>query len=170
MPYTINEEILDERNCKFYSIIQTSGEAIFVPSQWHHQVWNLDDTISVNHNWLNGCNIQYIWNSLKSNLIEIEKEISDCRESEEFVGNCQVMLKTLFGLNFEDFLNILVYILEKRIKTFESNSPLLVFNKYSVGRNHILFDINSIKLLLKEISEDSNVVELGLNKKCLEFL
>ena len=25
----------------FYDIIQEAGEAIFVPSGWHHQVWNL---------------------------------------------------------------------------------------------------------------------------------
>ncbi len=26
---------------KSYDIIQETGEAIFVPSGWHHQVWNL---------------------------------------------------------------------------------------------------------------------------------
>ncbi len=29
--------------------IQVAGEAIFVPSGWHHTVENLEDTLSINH-------------------------------------------------------------------------------------------------------------------------
>lgn len=32
---------LCEKPGKYYDIIQEAGEAIFVPSGWHHQVWNL---------------------------------------------------------------------------------------------------------------------------------
>uniref|UniRef100_A0A0G4GRK1 JmjC domain-containing protein n=1 Tax=Chromera velia CCMP2878 TaxID=1169474 RepID=A0A0G4GRK1_9ALVE len=37
-------------------IIQGAGDAVFVPSRWIHQVENLSDCISVNHNWGNGSN------------------------------------------------------------------------------------------------------------------
>lgn len=30
-------------------MMQESGEAIFVPSGWHHTVVNLEDTLSINH-------------------------------------------------------------------------------------------------------------------------
>lgn len=30
---------------------QGPGEVVFVPSGWHHEVWNLDDALSVNCNW-----------------------------------------------------------------------------------------------------------------------
>ena len=32
--------------------VQEEGETIFVPSGWFHQVFNLEDTISINHNWV----------------------------------------------------------------------------------------------------------------------
>ena len=30
---------------------------MFVPSGWYHEVYNMQDTISINHNWLNCCNL-----------------------------------------------------------------------------------------------------------------
>jgi hypothetical protein len=34
-------------------VIQRSGDLIFVPSGWYHQVHNLEPTVSINHNWIN---------------------------------------------------------------------------------------------------------------------
>ena len=45
----------------YFEIIQRRGEVIFVPSGWHHQVENVEDTISINHNWFNAANIQTIF-------------------------------------------------------------------------------------------------------------
>lgn len=28
----------------YYDIVQSAGEVVFVPSGWHHQVWNLVET------------------------------------------------------------------------------------------------------------------------------
>ncbi|GMI13499.1 hypothetical protein TrLO_g4216 [Triparma laevis f. longispina] len=50
---------------------QLKGETIFVPSGWHHTVENLEDTFSINHNWLNGFNLEGSWKKLKE---EIENE------------------------------------------------------------------------------------------------
>ena len=44
-------DVKEELPC--FEIIQKSNEALFVPSGWIHQVENLEDTISVNHNWIN---------------------------------------------------------------------------------------------------------------------
>ncbi len=32
---------------------QGPGEIVFVPSGWWHQVENVSDCLSVNHNWIN---------------------------------------------------------------------------------------------------------------------
>lgn len=46
-------------------VTQTPGDAIFVPSGWHHQVDNEVDpltgfTVSINRNWLNGFNLFHV--------------------------------------------------------------------------------------------------------------
>ena len=40
-------------------LIQQPGELLFVPSGWYHEVENLDDALSVNHNWLNAYNVHW---------------------------------------------------------------------------------------------------------------
>lgn len=42
-------------------VVQEAGETIFVPSNWFHTVENLHDTLSINHNWLNGSNVRHCW-------------------------------------------------------------------------------------------------------------
>ena len=55
-------------------MIQDEGEIIFVPSGWYHQVCNLEDTISINHNWFNGCNIETVYHNLISELRSEQNE------------------------------------------------------------------------------------------------
>jgi len=41
-------EQCDGEDIEKFEIIQNTGEVVFVPSGWHHQVKNLEDTISIN--------------------------------------------------------------------------------------------------------------------------
>ncbi|KAK6740189.1 hypothetical protein RB195_008576 [Necator americanus] len=75
-------------------LIQNPGEIVFVPTNWYHQVHNLEDTISINHNWLNASNIHLIYEFLRRHLKEVQKEIGhlsnlfskqEMREQEQFV-------------------------------------------------------------------------------------
>ncbi len=59
-------------------IIQETGEAIFVPSGWHHSVENLEDTLSINHNWINACNLQWAVDHVLSRL----QTVPNCRNAE----------------------------------------------------------------------------------------
>ena len=59
--------------------LQEPGETIFVPSGWHHTVCKLEDTLSINHNWLNGYNIQWAWALLQQEHAEAAACIEDCR-------------------------------------------------------------------------------------------
>ena len=36
----------DKRTLKYIDVIQKQGEIIFIPSGWHHQVWNLVNYIN----------------------------------------------------------------------------------------------------------------------------
>lgn len=58
---------------------QGPGAALFVPSGWHHTVENLEATLSVNHNWINGCGVHRTWALLAREREEAAAAIEDCR-------------------------------------------------------------------------------------------
>lgn len=103
-------------------VVQYPGEVIFVPSGWHHQVYNMVDTISVNHNWFNGVSIYKTWVFLQEEFSRVQESISDCREMDGWENQCQLILKSLSGIDFKEFFVLLNIIAKRRlnvIKTFE---------------------------------------------------
>ena len=56
-------------------IVQKPGQAMFVPSQWQHQVINLEETLSVNHNWITAANIDLCWECLQAEMTAIDCEL-----------------------------------------------------------------------------------------------
>ncbi|KHJ82252.1 JmjC domain protein [Oesophagostomum dentatum] len=56
-------------------MIQNPGEIVFVPTNWYHQVHNLEDALSINHNSVNVSNIQLIYEFLCRHLKAVQKEI-----------------------------------------------------------------------------------------------
>ncbi|KAJ8953862.1 hypothetical protein NQ314_007202, partial [Rhamnusium bicolor] len=105
----------------FPPVVQNPGEVIFVPSGWHHQVWNLDDTISINHNWVNGCNIKTMLNTMRDSLELVRKEIEDCKSMDEFEQHCQVMLNASFGMDYYKFYEFIKFIGISRIEMIIGN-------------------------------------------------
>ena len=158
LPFSINELELDKFNVRYFIVFQEAGETVFVPSGWYHQVWNITDTISVNHNWFNGCNIVEIWLNLYEHYQKVVDEISDCKDMDEFAEHCQVMLKASYGMNFKDFFKLLEVIIKNRKQCVETKS-------YEFGPNHCLFDLNAILHLLsifqEHCSNDVNLIEIS---------
>lgn len=128
-------------NIKYLEIIQETGDALFVPSGWHHQVINIVDTISINHNWVNGCNIEQVWVSLQNNLTSVENEIKELRDTEEFTDQCQLILKSIFGMDFNMFISFITYIGKKRLSQVKGENAI---SNCDLGMNHILFDLNMV--------------------------
>lgn len=159
LPYDITKENLTLG--KYFEVIQGPGEAIFVPSGWHHQVWNLDNAISINHNWINGCNIKIMYDSLQSNLKSIEEEIEDCKSMENFEEHCQLMLNALFGMDFYKFYDFLKYIALNRISMIEANAEKILFHGHEIGENHIKFDLKSVRNVLVDFVKNELVQSLN---------
>ncbi|KAF4520585.1 hypothetical protein B566_EDAN005996, partial [Ephemera danica] len=114
---------------------QEAGETIFVPSGWYHQVWNLEDTISINHNWLNGCCIAQAWAGLKNDLRAVKKELSDCMDMEGWEEQCQVVLAANTGSNLYDFFNFLDSIAQTRLRCLDDVDTPVSFH-WTLGKNH----------------------------------
>jgi len=41
LPFDVDESMLHAAGAKYYEVVQNRGEVLFVPSGWHHQVYNL---------------------------------------------------------------------------------------------------------------------------------
>lgn len=51
-----------------------------------------EDTISINHNWLNGCNVDIMWQFLQCELSSVQKEIDEWRNTmDSWHQHCQVL-------------------------------------------------------------------------------
>ncbi|PNH01450.1 JmjC domain-containing protein 4, partial [Tetrabaena socialis] len=111
---------------------QEAGDAVFVPSGWHHCVENLADTLSLNHNWVNGHNLHWKWALLRRQYADAAAAIDDCRcklkcvfarivqiqrelcAADEFEGLSQANLKANAGLDFLSFVELLQCIVVTR--------------------------------------------------------
>lgn len=102
-----------------------------------------------------------MYNSLKFNLKSIEKEIEDCRSMDDFQGQCQLMLNTLFGMDFSIFYDFLKYIALSRLEMLENKIEKILFHNHKIGDNHIIFDLNSIKHILLDFVKDEVVQSLN---------
>ena len=73
-------------------VTQHPGETIFVPSGWLHQVINLDDCVSINHNWFNSCNVLHATRQMLEDHRKVVKSIPDCSAADDFPAICEGLL------------------------------------------------------------------------------
>uniref|UniRef100_A0A2I3HEA8 2-oxoglutarate and iron-dependent oxygenase JMJD4 n=1 Tax=Nomascus leucogenys TaxID=61853 RepID=A0A2I3HEA8_NOMLE len=114
-------------------ITQEAGEMVFVPSGWHHQVHNLDDTISINHNWVNGFNLANMWRFLQQELCAVQEE---------------VIMRSCSGINFEEFYHFLKVIAEKRLLVLKEAAAE---DRAGLGFEQAAFDAGRITEVLASL-------------------
>jgi hypothetical protein len=70
---------LNEAFSSSLEVIQKANCALFVPSGWHHCVENLQDTASINHNFINRFSLQAACELLEETFFRARSLLSDCR-------------------------------------------------------------------------------------------
>ncbi|KAL2936120.1 JmjC domain-containing protein 4 [Bienertia sinuspersici] len=114
--YNIFEDVNESKFPGFNKAVwlectQLKNEIIFVPSGWYHQVHNLEDVISINHNWFNAYNLDWVWDLLVGDCNEAKELIEDVRDiCDDFESLCQRNLAANTGMNFFDFFTFIVRI------------------------------------------------------------
>jgi hypothetical protein len=94
--------------------LQGPGDVVFVPGGWHHAVWNLTApaTVSINHNWFTHTDLPHVWEFLARELAAVRAALSDVRSSFgsslEWEQQCQVILRANAGLNYDEFMALLL--------------------------------------------------------------
>lgn len=144
-PFAIDENALRSHQVRYFVVHQEADETLFVPSGWWHQVSNETDTISVNHNWLNACNVSAVWNGICENYASVKREIDDCRDMDGFEVHCQLMLKAVHGMNFVEFLDMLETVATRRMEIGQS------FDGFSFGPKYCTFDLQTICTMVDEV-------------------
>lgn len=150
-----HEEIF--KKVEAFEITQRAGETLFVPSGYFHQVVNLEDTISINHNWFNACNLERIFENILEAHEQVQKEIGDLKESssaQDWNDNCQKILAMHFGLNLNDFLRIILQIVNR----LERESKQSLANKFRFDH-----DVESILSVSSKIRSNDHFI-WGWNK------
>jgi len=160
-------KLKSHQDLEYFEVVQGPGEVIFVPSGWYHQVLNMTDTLSINHNWFNATNIQYIWNQLRCELQRVQKEISDCYEvnDEEWKSLCQKVLLASHGMNYTTFIDLLQVIMMNRVKSQSQKNDCL-------GPNHLHYDLSMVQKVLENVIDvtddllhsDMEKIKILLNK------
>jgi hypothetical protein len=95
----------DDSSCK---VVQKTGECIFVPAGWKHVVVNLEETISINHNWITTANVDLVWECILIELKDVEEELAKWEIDCGNLGACESMLLGCLGLNVTGFFFLLV--------------------------------------------------------------
>ncbi|XP_043543860.1 2-oxoglutarate and iron-dependent oxygenase JMJD4 [Chiloscyllium plagiosum] len=170
--YDVQSPVLQDKNrypkysqcCQPIEVVQDAGEVIFVPSSWHHQVYNLEDTISINHNWLNGCNIDIMWQFLQQELMAVQEEIREWKDHMEgWNQHCQLLLKSCTGINYHEFYTFLKIIAKNRIAVLEATSgDSAAFHRTypaelsTLGVCHSVFDLHQTEDVLTSMLTNEN--------------
>lgn len=151
---------------------QEEGETIFVPSNWFHQVENVTDCLSINHNWGNACNLLSLWELLLSDYKEVERGIMDIKDTftdeEEWFLKCQKILLVNSGMDFFLFFDFISFISSFLLDEYSHHSPLLKsadILKLNKRALLIIFNLHRIHKVLGEMKNQLSIQKLMLFNK-----
>ncbi|KAL7606786.1 hypothetical protein Lser_V15G17263 [Lactuca serriola] len=162
----VNETIFPNfKKTTWLECTQDENEIIFVPSGWYHQVHNLEDTISINHNWFNGYNLSWVWDLLLKDYKEATEYIEDIKDiCDDFEGLCQRNLAANTGMNFYDFFKFMLRFSFANIVQLCHLAKKSDDVKWcsSVKAKHLIFNLESakdiaIKMNFTCLSENHNI-------------
>ena len=108
-----------EEDALSFSFTQLEGEAVFVPSGWQHKVCNIEETLSVNHNWFTAASIDKIWECILIEAKSVEDECNQWGIPSDDLDARETMLRGCIGLNVSMFFLALLFSLVQEISMLE---------------------------------------------------
>ena len=148
-----------EEDALSFSFTQLEGEAVFVPSGWQHKVCNIEETLSVNHNWFTAASIDKIWECILIEAKSVEDECNQWGIPSDDLDARETMLRGCIGLNMSMFFFALLVSLVQEISMLEglhaapqSKEPAeCAFNMYRLS--------NQLQSMLEKTSAGGNCDE-----------
>ncbi|KAE8662234.1 hypothetical protein F3Y22_tig00113716pilonHSYRG00046 [Hibiscus syriacus] len=149
---------------------QDQNEIIFVPSGCYHQVHNLEDKISINHNWFNGYNLSWVWDLLLRDYKEAKEYIEDIKDiCDDFEVLCQRNLAANTGMNFNDFFIFisrfsLANVVELYYLRGESNSESSIWHCSAIVK-HVALNLASIRKIAFKMKSEGRIYSYAPEKE-----
>merc|ERR1711920_610106 len=143
-------------------IIQNENESIFIPSMWHHEVYNLSEwVLSINHNWFNAFNLESIWNSLYSEYQKVSQSPMICKMKkmkifgeDEIYGDVEKLLREESGNNFEKFVAFLSINTRNILDKLSEYEAIVEFVEDAVANEfEMRCNVYSLKKVVKVIAK-----------------
>lgn len=164
-----SNEIIDKLNRDKEStvtIVQRAGQAIFVPSTWQHEVVNLEETISINHNWITTANLDLCWDCLLMEMADISKELVEW--GIDSIAAEESMLRGCVGLDVTGFFLMtlvrLVDLLPQVITLHEQGQCVAKESSYETNEKEAFNnngelneDICRLSQMIRILIDDQNV-------------
>eukprot|EP01018_Ginkgo_biloba_P008915 Gb_12476 [translate_table: standard] len=147
----------------------------------------LEDTISINHNWFNACNLSWVWNLLVKDYNETKEYIEDIRSiADDFESLCQRNLAAntglwlhfnCIGMNFDDFF---IFATRMALVNLTQLVDLMQIWEIRHGKNcmelsavdkmrQLLFNLVSICNVVRNMESIDYFHKHGKNKRNLEY-
>jgi JmjC domain, hydroxylase len=82
-------------------VLQNAGDLVMVPSGWKHSVVNLEETLSINHNWITADILPHVWACIQAELRAVDDALAAW--SIDDFGARESMLRGCVGLNVSLF-------------------------------------------------------------------
>ena len=142
LPRTFDDaDNFNEISSHIMEVIQYPDETVFVPSQWWHTVENLDDCLSINHNWISSSSALSTWKHLQSKHEVASELIKDCRDLNgpiSFEILVQKNLAAETGMDYFSWGELLRHIAQKCIDRRMSNGA----SSMKLGKIILKFDFD----------------------------
>jgi hypothetical protein len=125
------------------------------------------DTISINHNWANGCNVDLVWQRLESDFWAVTQELEDCKGTEGWDEECQKLLKAYAGWDFGEFVRFLLLATETQFQVLATNDERDTAKDREREEKELLaiFNLTRIIKALSGVLENSSPSEEWNNAK-----
>ncbi len=102
---------------------------------------------------------------MKANFEDVKSEIWHLKdEMDNWEDHCQLLLKCCFGMNFQDFLDFIQYILQRRKHSIQTNKELKVYGEWTLDAPQLEFDLLKGEELLEVFFTDEDVKRIQEKK------
>ncbi|VDM46677.1 unnamed protein product [Toxocara canis] len=150
--------------------VQLPGQIVFVPSNWYHQVHNLEDAISINHNFINASNVDVVLRLVFDRLIDVRNEIADVKDiftKTEFDEECQKILKADIRINFDLLHRLLQLVIKDRSS---QTDQCWICAKHGVNLFECKKDDECLKQIVRSVEENCSCTQEALCINCSRFM